>query len=244
MAKGMQCLLLFTIINTPVRRCSTAPPGADNGAAELMEELLVWLDPFFVLPYRLVGQPEAAYFLGTATLALLTALIGIATLRMAQRMHRKRLKQLQDDMRHYHEMRESALQNSGKGAFRAVNRQGHEAFGYYFSLSNALFVASLWSVPIVLAWMKLRFGLVSPELPISLPLFGNQPSMVFWFILFYIPLRMFSNKTITRWQLRRAEAQGNAPDTFEISPKAPCESSQASHAEADSQPTPSKMDKP
>ena len=219
-------------------------PGADNGAAELMEELLVWLDPYFVLPYRLVGQPEAAYFLGTAALALLTALIGIATLRMAQRMHRKRLKKLQDDMRHYHELSESALQNSGKEAFKAVNRQGHEAFGYYFSLSNALFVASLWPVPIVLAWMKLRFGLVSPELPFSLPLFGNQPSMVFWFILFYIPLRMFSNKTITRWLLRRAEAQGKAPDTFEISPKAPCESSQASHAEADSQPTPNKVDKP
>lgn len=149
-----------------------------------MEELLVWLDPYFVLPYRVVGQPEAAYFLGTATLALLTALIGIATLRMAHRMHRKRLKKLQDDMRHYHELGESALQNSGKEAFKAVNRQGHEAFGYYFSLSNALFVASLWPVPIVLAWMKLRFGLVSPELPFSLPLFGNQPSMVFWFILF------------------------------------------------------------
>ena len=197
-----------------------------------------------MLPYRLVGQPETAYFLGTATLALLAGLIGIATLRMAHRMHRKRLKKLQDDMRHYHELSESALQNSGKEAFMAVNRQGHEAFGYYFSLSNALFVASLWPVPIVLAWMKLRFGLVSPELPFSLPLFGNQPSMVFWFILFYIPLRMFSNKTITRLQLRRDEAQGNAPDTFEISPKAPCESSQASHAEADSQPTPNKVDKP
>ena len=182
-------------------------PGADNGAANHMEELLVWLDPFFVLPYRLVPQPEAAYFLGTASLALLTALIGIATLRMAQRMHRKRLKQLQDDMRRYHELGETALQNAGKETFKAVNRQGHEAFGYYFSLSNALFVASLWPVPIVLAWMKLRFGMITPELPFALPLFGNQPGMVFWFILFYIPLRMFSNRTITRWQQRRAAAR-------------------------------------
>ena len=209
-------------------------PGADNGAAELMEELLVWLDPFFVLPYRLVGQPETAYFLGTATLALFTGLIGIATLRMAQRMHRKRLKKLQDDMRHYHELSESALQNSGKEAFKAVNRQGHEAFGYYFSLSNALFVASLWPVPIVLAWMKLRFGLISPELPFALPLFGNQPSMVFWFILFYIPLRMFSNKTITRWQLRWGEAQGQT-QAF-AAPEA--------KVEADGQPAAPKVDKP
>ena len=170
-----------------------------------MEELLVWLDPFFVLPYRLVPQPEAAYFLGTAALALLTALIGIATLRMAQRMHHKRLKQLQDDMRHYHELSESALQNAGKETFKAVNRQGHEAFGYYFSLSNALFVASLWPVPIVLAWMKLRFGLISPELPFSLPLFGNQPGMVFWFLLYYIPLRMYFSKVCRKLQLRKRE---------------------------------------
>ena len=128
-----------------------------------MEQLLVWLDPFFVLPYRMVPQPEAAYFLGTAILALVAGLIGIATLRMAQRMHRKRLKKLQDDMRHYHELSESALQNSGKEAFKAVNRQGHEAFGYYFSLSNALFVASLWPAPIMLAWMQLRFGTISPS---------------------------------------------------------------------------------
>lgn len=219
-------------------------PGADSGAAELMEELLVWLDPFFVLPYRLVGQPEAAYFLGTATLALMAALIGIATLRMAQRMHRKRLKKLQDDMRHYHELSESALQNSGKEAFKAVNRQGHEAFGYYFSLSNALFVASLWPVPIMLAWMKLRFGLISPELPFSLPLFGNQPSMVFWYILFYIPLRMFSNKTITRWQLRRAEAQGQASDTPEATPVVSPEVSPAIHADAENQPVAHTVDKP
>ena len=91
-----------------------------------MEQFLVWLDPFFVLPYRMVPQPEAAYFLGTAILALVAGLIGIATLRMAQRMHRKRLKKLQDDMRHYHELSESALQNSGKEAFKAVNRQGHD----------------------------------------------------------------------------------------------------------------------
>lgn len=169
-----------------------------RGAADFMEQLLVWLDPFFVLPYRLVPQPEAAYFLGTATLALLAGLIGIATLRMAQHMHRKRLKQLKDDMRRYHELGEIALQNEGKETFKAVNRQGHEAFGYYFSLSNALFVASLWPVPIMLAWMHLRFGMVSPVLPFALPLFGNQPSMVFWFVVFYIPLRMYSSRGITR----------------------------------------------
>lgn len=92
-----------------------------------------------------------------------------------------------------------ALQDSGKETFKAVNSQGHEAFGYYFSLSNALFVASLWPVPIALAWMQMRFGPAGPELPFVLPLFGNRPGMVFWFVLSYIPLRMCSGKIIARW---------------------------------------------
>ena len=97
-------------------------------------------------------------------------------------------------------------------------------------------------MPIVLAWMKLRFGLISPELPFSLPLFGYQPSMVFWFILFYIPLRMFSNKTITRWQLRRGWAQAQTQDLG--AQGSPAEAQTEGQAEAENQTGTPKVDKP
>ena len=99
-------------------------------------------------------------------------------------------------MQHYHKLSERALRESGKEAYKAVNRQGHEAFGYYFSLNGALWVASLWPVPLALAWMQTRFGTVSPSLPFSLPLLGPEPGFVFWFVLAYIPLRLLLGRLL------------------------------------------------
>ena len=171
----------------------------------IMETFLLWLDPVFVLPFRVIPHPEVAYIFGTGCLALIAVLLGLVTLSLANRLHAKRLKKYQDQMQHYHKLSEQALSTEGKEAFKAVNRQGHEAFGYHFSLSGALFVASIWPVPIIFAWMHLRFGDLSPVLPFNLPLFGNQPGMVFWFILYYIPLRMYFSRVWRKLQLRKRE---------------------------------------
>ena len=159
-----------------------------------MQEFLLWLDPLLIAPYRWLTQPEAAFVLGTAVLALLCVVPGLLTLRLARRLHRKRMRSLTDDMRRYHELGEKALQQGSKEHFKAVNKQAHEAFGYHFSLSGAVFVASLWPVPFALAWMQLRFATVSPELPFALPLLGAQPGMMFWFLLCYIPLRLLCGR--------------------------------------------------
>ena len=66
-------------------------------------------------------------------------------------------------------------------------------------------MASLWPIPIMFAWVKLRFGLLSPVLPFELPLFGNQPGMIFWFLLWYIPLRMYFSRVWRKLQLRKRE---------------------------------------
>lgn len=134
--------------------------------------------------------------LGTCVLAIQTVVLGLLTLRLGQYMHRARLRELRDEMRHYHRLSERALRESGKEAYKAVNRQGHEAFGYYFSLNGALWVASLWPVPLALAWMQSRFAQVSPELPFSLPLLGAAPGFVFWFVLAYIPLRLLLGRLL------------------------------------------------
>ena len=176
-----------------------------------MKALLIWLDVFFILPYRLVDEPVAAYLLGTAALALLAAVMGVCTLNLALRLYGKRLEKYQNDMQHYNALGETALQGGSKETFKVVNRQGHEAFGYYFSLSGALFVASLWPVPLILAWMQLRFGETSPVLPFSLPLFGNKPGMVFWFLILYIPLRMLCTRVWRRLRRSRPAPELRAP---------------------------------
>ena len=153
-----------------------------------MKSFLLWIDPWCIAPYRwFPGLPEWGYIVGTCVLAAQAVLLGLLTLRLGQRMHAARLKELRTEMRHYHKLSERALRESGKEAYKAVNRQGHEAFGYYFSLNGALWVASLWPVPLALAWMQARFGTVSPSLPFSLPLLGPEPGFVFWFVLAYIP---------------------------------------------------------
>lgn len=156
------------------------------------------LDPLFIAPYRILPQPEAAFLFGTAALGLVCALAGLATLRLARRLHGGRLRSLEADMRRYHELGEAALRYSGKEAFKAVNRQAQEAFGYHFSLAGAFFLASLWPVPLALAWMQTRFGEAAPDLPFALPLLGSRPGYVFWFLLCYIPLRMFLTRLLHR----------------------------------------------
>ncbi|WP_300717962.1 hypothetical protein [uncultured Desulfovibrio sp.] len=156
-----------------------------------MQNILLWIDPWCVAPYRwFPDSPEWSYAVGTCLLAAQAALLGLLTLRLGQRMHAARLRKLRDDMRRYHSLSERALRESGKEAYKAVNRQGHEAFGYYFSLNGALWVASLWPVPLALAWMQARFGLIGPSLPFSLPLLGAEPGFVFWFVAAYIPWRI------------------------------------------------------
>ena len=170
-----------------------------------METFLIWIDPVLVLPFRVIPHPETGYIFGMGCLALMAVILGLVTLSMANRLHARRLKKYQDQMQHYHKLGEQALSGGDKQAFKAVNRQGHEAFGYHFSLSGALFVASLWPIPIMFAWVKLRFGLLSPVLPFELPLFGNQPGMIFWFLLWYIPLRLYFSRVWRKLQLRKRE---------------------------------------
>lgn len=158
-----------------------------------MNTIPLWLDPLFILPYRILptsAWPGAAFLVGTGILALVAVLLGRLTLRLARRLHRARLTSLSTDMRRYHELSEEALRQGSKDTFKAVNKQAHEAFGYQFSLNGALFAASLWPVPFMLAWMQMRFGAASLELPFALPLLGDKPSFVFWFLLCYIPLRV------------------------------------------------------
>lgn len=159
-----------------------------------MEQFLIWLDPWLIFPYRVQLHSELAFILGTAALAVQCVLLGLASMEIGFRLHAKRLEKWQDKMQHYHVLSEQALGAGDKESYKAVNKQAQHAFGHHFSLGGALFIVSIWPVPIALAWMALRFQEIGPTLPFSLPLLGKSPGMVFWFLLCYIPLRMLCNR--------------------------------------------------
>ena len=196
-ARGRHQLAPLASAGTTAGQKRTPETLQPTFAMFLPTSLIARLDPWCIAPYRwLPDSPEASFFLGTFLLAAQAALLGLLTLRLGVRMHAGRLRSLRDDMTRYHKLGERALREQGKETFKAVNRQAHEAFGYYFSLNGALWVASLWPVPPVLAWMQPRFLEASPTLPFALPLFGAQPGYVFWFILCYIPARLLVGRCL------------------------------------------------
>lgn len=159
-----------------------------------MEQFLIWLDPWLIFPYRLSENPEMAFILGTVALALQCIILGLASMQLGFYLHSNRLNKWQDKMQHYHTLSEQALTLGDKESYKAINSRAHHAFGHHFSLSGALFVVSLWPVPMALAWMGLRFQDIALSLPFALPLLGKNPSMLFWFLLCYIPLRMLCTR--------------------------------------------------
>lgn len=159
-----------------------------------MQQFIIWLDPWFIFPYRLFLHPEFSFILGTAVLALQCVIVGLASMELGLRLHAKRLQKWQDKMQHYHVLSEQALCAGDKESYKAINRQGHHAFGHHFSLGGAIFMISIWPVPIALAWMSFRFKEIGPTLPFPLPLLGENPGMIFWFLICYIPLRMLCSR--------------------------------------------------
>lgn len=164
-----------------------------------MYSLLLTLDPLLIAPYRFTGEALSGFLLGTTMLCVWCIVLGDAASIVVSRFNRKRLIELQRDMEHHHKLSETALRMGDKESFKAVNKQGHDAFGYYFSMGAALFCSSIWPLPFALGWMDGRFNGATPTLPWDVWLIGQQPTVVFWFLFLYIPLRMVYAGYMSRW---------------------------------------------
>ncbi len=204
---------------------------------DTLHAALAWLDPLFIAPYRLPGNAVVGFVLGTAVLALWCIALGSALSLCATRINRRRLAELRHGMEHHHKLSEAALRAGDKESYKAVNSQAHDAFGHYFSLGGAMFCVSIIPLPFALAWMDMRFAGATPELPWDAPLIGQQPSIVFWFLLLYIPLRITYANVMSRtgWFTRlQAWAATPPPGTIpDAASEAPASSGPAPSGAAD-----------
>jgi hypothetical protein len=98
----------------------------------------------------------------------------------------------------HHNLSVKALRSSDKEAYKAVNKQAHEAFGKYFFSQAGAFTLSIWPLPFALAWMELRFGGIPLELPFRLPGVGDSVFYPFFFIPIYIVVRIAYGKLMRR----------------------------------------------
>jgi hypothetical protein len=170
---------------------------------------LLFLDPWLIAPYRLPESAVLGYLLGTSLLILQCVVLGDLAMLAVSSIHRKRLSELRTQMDRHHDLSEEALRQGDKESYKAVNKQGLEAFGYSFSLGGALFCVSLMPIPFALGWMHLRFH----EAPIELPILGISMNYFASFLLLYIPIRVIYGKVVNHIPLYRKFRSFAVPGT-------------------------------
>ena len=145
------------------------------------------LDPILILFYGLTTHPLVDYYLGTFLLALLTVLVGELTISIVFRINKAHLDKLNARVEKMKVLSEEALNLGDAKAYRAINKEGNDAFGHLFFNKFGLSAASLWPIFFALAWMQERFA----EISLPLPWIGWEINYVFFFLLCYIPARIF-----------------------------------------------------
>ncbi len=156
-----------------------------------LQTALIFLDPWLIAPYRWPASASAGYLLGTAILALHCVILGDLSTTAVAYVNRGYLQKIRKKMEHNHRLSEKALMLGDKESFKAVNRQGLEAFGYSFSMGAALFCVSIWPMPFGLAWMNLRFAEAPLSMPAGFPFWGGKDVHYFTsFLLCYLIVRI------------------------------------------------------
>jgi len=169
----------------------------------MFRDFLVALDPCIIWAFRLAAEPWAGFLAGSFVLNLGCVLLGDVTSILARRLNRKVYGAYHNDMVRHHNLTVKALQNSNKEAYKAVNKQANEAFGKYFFSQAGAFTLSIWPLPFALAWMELRFGGISLELPFAIPGLGKGVFYPFFFIPIYIAVRITYGKLMCRFPFYR-----------------------------------------
>jgi hypothetical protein len=176
---------------------------------------LLFLDPWLIAPYRWPGSALLGYLLGTSVLVLQCVLVGDLVMMGVAAVHRGRLSELRRDMNRHHALSEEALKRGDKESYKAVNKQGLEAFGYSFSLGGALFCVSLLPVPFALGWMHLRFA----EAPIEIPFLGISLNYFASFLLLYVAIRVLYGVSMRRIPLYRRVRGYAIPGSMALTPQ-------------------------
>jgi len=145
------------------------------------------LDPFLIILYRITGDPVTDYYLGTFLLALLTVLVGEFTISLVFRINKDHLDKLNARVEKMKRLSSEASALGDKEGYKAVNKEGNEAFGQLFFNKFGLSAASLWPCFFALEWMQTRFS----EIDLPLPLIGLEINYFFFFVLCYIGARIF-----------------------------------------------------
>lgn len=160
----------------------------------MFRDFFVALDPFVIWAFRVSEESWVGFLFGSLILNLACVMLGDVTSILARRLNRKVYGAYHDEMVKHHNLSVKALRTSDKEAYKAVNKQAHEAFGKYFFSQAGAFALSIWPLPFALAWMEMRFGGIPMDLPFAIPGVGKSVFYPFFFIPIYIGVRISYGK--------------------------------------------------
>jgi hypothetical protein len=157
---------------------------------DAVERMLLVLDPYIILLFRMTGDAMVNFLIGTFVLAMMTVVFGEFTLSLALRFNRRHIQGMEQQLSKQHDLSMTALQMNDQEAYKACNKQANDTFGKYFFSMIAHSAACLWPVPFALAWMQLRFHGVELELAYPISLFWQSTNYFTVFIALYILSRI------------------------------------------------------
>ncbi|MBN1103755.1 MAG: hypothetical protein JXL84_10115 [Deltaproteobacteria bacterium] len=147
-------------------------------------------DGILISLYRVTGFPLVDYYLGTFLLAFIAVVVGEFTISLVFKVNKAHLDRLNARVEKMSRLSEEALRRGDRESYKAINKEGNDAFGHLFFNKFGLATASLWPIFLALAWMQERFA----EIGLPLPWIGWEINYVFFFLLCYIPARMLFSR--------------------------------------------------
>ena len=148
------------------------------------------IDFLLVSLYRITGNPILDYYLGTFLLAFIAVVVGEVTISLVFRINKAHLDRLNAKVEKMSRLSMEALSTGDKESYKAINKEGNDAFGHLFFNKFGLAAASLWPIFLALAWMQQRFA----EIGLPLPWIGWKINYVLFFLLCYIPARILFSR--------------------------------------------------
>jgi len=156
----------------------------------IVDSILVFLDPALVGPYRLIeswsGHPMAAWWAGTFVLALWAVALGHATIYLARVINGSFLEQSSAEARELSNKSMDALKSGDKEAYKAINSLATDSFGKSFFQQVAVSAGSLWPAFLGAAWLEARFG----DIRFAVPWMENGINFVPPYLICYIAARI------------------------------------------------------
>jgi len=123
------------------------------------------VDAFLIIPFRILPNPAAGFYLGVFVLAVGSAVVGWWSKALVNYANRSRRRAEDGEAQRRSELSFQALQMNDKDAYLAQNQLAQEHYGNSLALAAGRGAALLWPGMIALAWLTIRFeGVPAPYL--------------------------------------------------------------------------------